>query len=38
MWFSMATERRFAMGAAVQLRDDFDAATLRRLAKALRDP
>ncbi len=26
------------MGAAVRLRDDFNAATLRRLAKASRDP
>jgi transposase len=34
----MANERRFAMAAPVQLRDDFGAAALRGLAKASRDP
>jgi hypothetical protein len=33
----MANERRFAMGSAIPLRTDYDAATLRRLAKASSD-
>jgi hypothetical protein len=33
----MANERRFAMGAAAGLRDDYDAETLRRLARAAGD-
>jgi transposase len=33
----MANERRFAMGAAVGLRDDYEAETLRGLARASSD-
>src|SRR6516225_6659173 len=34
----MANERRFAMAAAVALRGDYDAATLRGLARSAGDP
>src|SRR3974390_2533679 len=34
----MANERRFAMAAAVALRGDYDAATLRGLARTAGDP
>ena len=34
----MVNERRFAIEAAVRFREDFDAASLRGLAKASRDP
>jgi putative transposase len=33
----MATERKFAMAAAIVLRDDYDAAGLRALAKQSAD-
>src|SRR5215471_5286681 len=33
----MASERRFAMGSAVGLRDDYDSEVLRRLARAASD-
>jgi transposase len=34
----MANERRFAMAAAIVLRGDYDAPTLRRLARSAGDP
>src|SRR4051812_49809411 len=34
----MANERRFAMAAPVVLRGDYDAPTLRRLARSAGDP
>src|SRR5690348_3961492 len=38
MILTMANERRFAMAAPVALRGDYDAATLRRLARSAGDP
>ena len=38
MILSMANERRFAMGAPIALRGDYDAARLRRPARSAGDP